>query len=260
VAASCDTLLMPPPAAPLRWGILGAGKIARDFSCAMLALEGTSVVSAVASRRPSARAEEFARQFGCTCHGSYEALVASDDVDVVYVATIHPTHYALAKLSLEAGKHVLVEKPFGMNAREARELAELALSRALFLMEAMWTACLPATLEALRMVEAGEIGELLSATASVGGVWYSDEELAVRAHHCAGCPYLAPRASGRVVAETPPVQRVPPYSRVMYPGARTRRGGSKRGRLGLGCCLTWGATRWQSRTCSTGGSGLRTRT
>ena len=67
----------------------------------------------------------------------------------VYVATIHPTHYAITKMALEAGKSCMVEKPFGMNAREASELAELAKVKGVFLMEAMWTACLPATIEAL---------------------------------------------------------------------------------------------------------------
>jgi predicted dehydrogenase len=96
----------------------------------------------------------------------------------VYVATIHPTHYAITKMALEAGKSCVVEKPFGMNAREASELAELAKVKGVFLMEAMWTACLPATIEALRMVSEGEIGEVQSANASVGGVWYSPADLA----------------------------------------------------------------------------------
>jgi predicted dehydrogenase len=161
----------------LKWGILGAGNIARDFACSMLAVDGSEVV-AIASRRQTPQTEDFAAKFSCACHPSYEALAADEGVEAVYVATIHPTHFALAKLSLEAGKHVLVEKPFGMNAREAKELAELASSKGLFLMEAMWTACMPATLKALRMVAAGEIGELLSATANVGGVWYAPEDLA----------------------------------------------------------------------------------
>jgi predicted dehydrogenase len=88
-------------------------------------------------------------------------------------------------MSLEAGKHCIVEKPFAMNAREAAELAALAESKGLFLMEAMWTACLPATIEALRMVAAGEIGELQSASASVGGVWYSEDDLANEAERAA---------------------------------------------------------------------------
>lgn len=161
----------------LKWGILGSGRIAKDFACSMMATEGSECV-AVASRKPSEALSAFAAAFGCRAHTCYEAMAADAEVEVVYVATIHPTHYALAKMSLEAGKHCLVEKPFAMNAREATELAILAQSKGLFLMEAMWTACLPATIEALRIVEAGEIGELQSANASVGGVWYTPEDLA----------------------------------------------------------------------------------
>jgi predicted dehydrogenase len=162
---------------PLGWGILGAGQIAKDFAASMYAVDGSELV-AVGARRASAGLALFAESFGCTAHESYEALVADAAVAAVYVATIHPTHYALAKLALESGKHVLVEKPFAMNGREAAELAELAKARGLFLMEAMWTACLPATIEALRLVAAGEIGDVLSASASVGGVWYTQEALA----------------------------------------------------------------------------------
>ena len=177
----------PAPAAAamvLKWGILGSGRIAKDFACSMMAVEGSECV-AVASRRPSEALTAFAASFGCRAHASYTDLAADAEVEAVYVATIHPTHYALAKMSLEAGKHCMVEKPFAMNAREAAELAALAESKGLFLMEAMWTACLPATIEALRMVAAGEIGELQSASASVGGVWYSEDDLANEAERAA---------------------------------------------------------------------------
>ena len=143
----------------------------------MLAVDGSELV-AVASRLPSDGLTAFAESFGCRSHGSYAALAADPEVDAIYVATIHPTHHAITKLALGAGKHCMVEKPFGMNAREAKELAALASERRVFLMEAMWTACLPATIEALRMVSAGEIGEVSSANASVGGVWYSPDDLA----------------------------------------------------------------------------------
>ena len=64
-------------------------------------------------------------------------MADDDEVEIVYVNTIHPTHHALAKMALEAGKHVLVEKPFTMNHREAADLAALAAEKGLFLMEAM---------------------------------------------------------------------------------------------------------------------------
>eukprot|EP00413_Alexandrium_margalefii_P032823 CAMPEP_0204561292 /NCGR_PEP_ID=MMETSP0661-20131031/33101_1 /ASSEMBLY_ACC=CAM_ASM_000606 /TAXON_ID=109239 /ORGANISM="Alexandrium margalefi, Strain AMGDE01CS-322" /LENGTH=379 /DNA_ID=CAMNT_0051568697 /DNA_START=39 /DNA_END=1178 /DNA_ORIENTATION=- len=161
----------------LRWGILGSGRIAKDFACSMMSVEGSEVV-AVASRKASPALEAFGAAFGCRTHASYEALAADTEVQCVYVATIHPTHFALAKMALEASKHVLVEKPFAMNLREAEELTALAKAKGCFLMEAMWTRFLPATLKAIDMVRQGEIGEVLSAQASVGGLWYSPEELA----------------------------------------------------------------------------------
>lgn len=79
-------------------------------------------------------------------------MADDSEVDIVYVATIHPTHHALAKMALNAGKHVLVEKPFTINHREAIELAELAAQKGLFLMEAMCVCvfCMHGTMDALQ--------------------------------------------------------------------------------------------------------------
>ncbi len=128
--------------APLRWGIMGTGGIAGAFA-QDLRLTGSGVVAAVGSRTAGS-AERFADERSIpTRHSSYEALANDPDVDVVYVATPHPMHHANARLALEAGKPVLVEKPFTMDAGEARDLVELARARNLFLMEAMWTRFLP---------------------------------------------------------------------------------------------------------------------
>src|SRR6202034_715937 len=89
-------------------------------------------------------ADRFADRFGIPArHASYESLTADPDVDVIYVATPHPMHHDNAILALRAGKHVLVEKPFTMNAAEAREVVAVARERGLFAMEAMWTRFLP---------------------------------------------------------------------------------------------------------------------
>src|SRR5690606_25311435 len=104
----------------LRWGILGPGGIARAQT-RDLQLVGRTV-SAVGSRS-AANAEAFAAEFGIPrAHDSYAALVADPEVDVVYVATPHTAHHAAAMLALRAGKHVLVEKPFTINAAQAREI------------------------------------------------------------------------------------------------------------------------------------------
>ena len=126
----------------LRWGILGTGGIANFFT-SDLKLTGFTV-SAVGSRNTDT-AEAFAATHGIpTAYGSYEELVADPEVDVVYVSTPHPFHAENATLALEAGKHVLVEKPFTLNQAEARAVVDLATSKGLVVLEAMWTRWLPA--------------------------------------------------------------------------------------------------------------------
>jgi predicted dehydrogenase len=143
--------------ATLRWGILGTGGIAhlqtRDL------LDSGFTVAAVGSRS-QASAEAFALEFGIpTAHGSYESLVADPGVDAIYVSTPHPFHAPAAKLALEAGKHVLLEKPFTVNAREAREVVELAADRGLVVLEAMWTRFLPQSTRIRQLIADGAIGD-----------------------------------------------------------------------------------------------------
>lgn len=143
----------------IRWGIAGPGNIARRFAQAVKNVEGAEL-TAVASRE-SARAEAFAAEYGIPhVFRGYEAMAASDTVDAVYIATPHPFHAPCAELFLNAGKHVLCEKPMCVNARQASALQECAEKNGVFLMEAMWTRFLPAMLEAKRIVDNGEIGEV----------------------------------------------------------------------------------------------------
>ncbi|HEX6366682.1 MAG TPA: Gfo/Idh/MocA family oxidoreductase [Agromyces sp.] len=142
----------------LRWGILATGGIARAFTND-LKLNGFTV-QAVGSRS-QASAEAFAAEFEITnVHGSYESLAADPDVDVVYVATPHPMHAASARTLLEAGKHVLVEKPFTLNRREAEHLADLAAERRLLVLEAMWTRYLPHMARIREILAEGTLGEV----------------------------------------------------------------------------------------------------
>src|SRR5680860_29693 len=125
----------------IRWGILATGGIARAFT-SDLVLTGHTVQAVGARSQESADA--FAAEFGIpNAHASYEALVNDPEVDAVYVSTPHPFHAANAALVLNAGKHVLVEKPFALNAREARVLVDLAREKNLLVQEAMWTRFLP---------------------------------------------------------------------------------------------------------------------
>ncbi len=148
---------MEPHHRPVNWGILATGKIAHTFARDLADVPG-SRLAAVGSRRPeSARA--FAEQYGApAAHGSYEALVADPDVEVVYIATPHAFHLENARLAFEAGKHVLCEKPLTLNAAEAEEMVALARQHDRFLMEAMWTACHPVVRRLGADLRAGRFG------------------------------------------------------------------------------------------------------
>src|ERR1035438_757834 len=157
----------------LRWGILGTGGIAHAFA-SDLRLTQSGVVSAVGSRS-QASADRFADELGIvTRHPSYESLVADPNVDVVYVATPHPMHRENAILALRAGKPVLVEKPFAMNAAEAREIVEAARENALFAMEAMWTRFLPHVAMIRNWLERGVLGDVVTVTAD-HGQWFAED-------------------------------------------------------------------------------------
>jgi predicted dehydrogenase len=158
---------------PLQWGIIGTGAIAETF-VSDLRLTESGVVSAVGSRS-QASADRFADAFGIEGrHPSYESLVADPDVDVVYVATPHPLHRDNAILALRAGKPVLVEKPFAMNAAEAAEIVEVARETGLFAMEAMWTRFLPHIAVVRDWLARGTLGEIVTVTAD-HGQWFAQD-------------------------------------------------------------------------------------
>ncbi|WP_432096176.1 Gfo/Idh/MocA family protein [Streptomyces sp. bgisy100] len=151
----------------VRWGILGTGGIAASFTAQLLELPGAEVV-AVGSRS-TGTARGFAERFGIPrAYGSWAGLAADDGVDVVYVAVPHSAHRAAAGLCLEAGRAVLCEKAFTLNAREADELVELARERRRFMMEAMWTYCNPVMRRMVEIVTDGAIGEIRSVHADFG--------------------------------------------------------------------------------------------
>lgn len=158
---------------PLRWGIVGTGLIARRVTPQLLML-GDAVLQAVSSR-DAARAGAFADEFGArAAYGGaddepgYARLAADPDVDVAYVATPHGQHHAVTRALLEAGKHVLVEKAFTVTGDEAEDLIQLARSRGLFLMEAVWTRFLPVYQAVADAVAAGELGRVRWVQADLG--------------------------------------------------------------------------------------------
>ncbi len=148
---------------PIRWGIIGAGGIARKFT-KDARVTGASV-SAIGSRSAD-KAAKFAAAFEIAgSSGSYEELVARDDVDAVYVATPHSEHRANALLAIAAGKPVLIEKAFTRNAVEAREIVTAASQAGVFAMEAMWSRFLPHMVAARQLVAKKAIGSVMQVVA-----------------------------------------------------------------------------------------------
>ncbi|WP_395639448.1 Gfo/Idh/MocA family protein [Pseudolysinimonas sp.] len=142
----------------LRWGIIGAGGIAKAQVNDMK-LHGFEVTAVAA--RDLAKAQAWADEMGLPkAYGSYEELAADPDIDAIYVATVHPAHAAAATIALEGGKHVLVEKPFTMDAAEAQALVDLATSKNVVLLEAMWTRWLPHMVRIREILAEGLLGDV----------------------------------------------------------------------------------------------------
>lgn len=149
------------------WGIIGTGKIAVEFADDLRHAPG-AVLTAVGSRGAET-AEAFGRRFHIPHrHASYKALVDDPDVDVVYVSTPHSLHAENTRLALEAGKAVLCEKSFTLNARQATELIALARQRRLFLMEAMWMRFLPAIVHVRQILTERILGDVRLLSADFG--------------------------------------------------------------------------------------------
>jgi predicted dehydrogenase len=149
----------------LRWGIIGPGGIAQTFMTAVQA-HTNQKIHAVASRT-AGRAEEIADKFGIPLAlQSYEELVAHPEVDVVYIASHMSDHFEHAMLAINAGKHLLIEKPITYSPAEARELLAAAKSKGVLAMEAMWTRYLPQSDVINQLLESGELGQSELLTAS----------------------------------------------------------------------------------------------
>jgi predicted dehydrogenase len=154
----------------LRWGILAPGAIAHDWTRTLHANTDQRVV-AVASRDAD-RAAAFANEHGIPrSFGDYQLVLADPEVDIVYIAPPHSEHKRLAMLAINAGKHVLVEKPMATSEADAREIFEAAAEARVFAMEAMWTRFHPQTTVVQRLLDDGVLGELRLASADFGEVF-----------------------------------------------------------------------------------------
>lgn len=143
----------------LRWGILGTGAIAHTF-VQDLATSRTGYAAAIASRDKKT-AEKAAAELGVPqWYGSYSALLDDANIDAVYIATPHPTHREWSLRTAQAGKHILCEKPLGMNVGEAQEMIDSARQQDVFLMEAFMYRCHPQIARLVELIRRGTIGEV----------------------------------------------------------------------------------------------------
>jgi hypothetical protein len=149
------------------WGIIGTGGIAHAFAKDLALLDGHAV-QAVGSRNLKT-AQNFATEFNATkAYGSYEELVNDDTIDAVYVATPHPWHVENVILALNAQKPVLCEKPFAVNAMEAKEMIAAAKANNVAIMEAMWARFLPHYAKIREIVASGVLGQITTIHADHG--------------------------------------------------------------------------------------------
>ncbi len=148
----------------IKWGILSTGWIAHKFATA-LQVADNSELYAVGSRS-LITAKKFAGEFHIpNAYGSYEELVNDPAVDVVYIATPHNLHLENTLLALDHQKHVLCEKPMGVNRTEVARMIEKAKEKNLFLMEALWSRFLPNIIKTKELIDSGEIGDIKLMTA-----------------------------------------------------------------------------------------------
>ena len=153
----------------MKLAILGPGGIARSMATAAKGLPEVELY-AVGSRTYE-KAKAFAEEWGFEkAYGSYEEMLSDPQVELVYVATPHSHHYQYAKMCLEHGKHVLVEKAFTVNAVQAEELIRMSEEKGLLLAEAIWTRYMPSRKMIDDLVESGVIGKVTSLTANLGYV------------------------------------------------------------------------------------------
>ena len=153
--------------AMLSWGIIGLGNIARQFARG-LARSATGELVAVGSRTRES-ADRFAGEFSFDrAYPSYEELLADPHVDAVYVATPHPLHAEWVVKSAEAGKHILCEKPMGINHAQTMGMIEAAARHDVFLMEAFMYRCHPQTLKIVELIKEGAIGQVRAMEGTFG--------------------------------------------------------------------------------------------
>lgn len=153
----------------MKWGILATGTIAKKFADTVnrMNLEDEQLAACASSNLEHGK--EFAKTYGIPkVYGSYGEMMTDSEVEAVYIATPNNLHYENCRMCLEAGKHVLCEKPFTLCAEQAEELYDLAEEKGLFIMEALWIRFLPAYDKLRAMLKEGVIGEVKRITSQFG--------------------------------------------------------------------------------------------
>ncbi len=151
----------------IKWGVISPGKIAHAFAKGIKTIPDAEIVAVASSSKK--RAETFAKKYKVPkAYDAYATLVADPNVDAVYISSLHHQHFEHSMLALEAGKHVLCEKPMTVTAAETKKLIERAREKKLFLMEALWTRFLPIYDTVRQWLDAGRIGEIKMMTSTFG--------------------------------------------------------------------------------------------
>ena len=145
----------------MKWGILATGTIAHKFASTVNQMDSEEAVLTAVGSRHIESAKAFAEQYDIPkYYDSYEALAADPEVEAIYISTPNNFHYENAVMCLNAGKHVLCEKPFTTSAEDAERLYAMAKEKGLFIMEAFWIHFLPLYTKLQEMLAAGEIGDI----------------------------------------------------------------------------------------------------
>lgn len=151
----------------MKVGLLGAGGIAGTMAETIARMK--DVQNYAVASRDLAKAEDFARRHRIEkAYGSYEEMLADDQVDLVYIATPHSHHHEWTMAALNAGKNVLCEKAFAANAAQAKEMIDLARSKKLLLAEAIWTRYMPSRTMIREIIDRGDIGEVRTVSSNLG--------------------------------------------------------------------------------------------
>lgn len=145
-----------------RWGVIGTGMMAK-IACREITASGKHEVVAVYSRTYE-KARKFSQKYGAKCYADISGFLSDGNIDAVYIATPHSSHYEYMKLCINASKPVLAEKAFTVNAAQAKAVADLSTQKGVFACEAMWTRFQPVVLQVREWIKEGRIGDITSFT------------------------------------------------------------------------------------------------